>query len=251
MPIGPTSQLPATLAWLSCDLGPVAKAGGLSDDVFSWTTADRASQYQKPIVAAAQEFGVSVDLLNALAYTESRFQPGARSPANASGMFQFIPSTWAAVTAAIGEKGKPTSDVNASARAAAFYLRKLIDRWDGNVRLALASYNWGAGNVKKVGDNPDRWPTETQRHVANTLRRAEKFRQLRALCATQSPAPSPSPSPQPSPSPRPPSPSPTRPRPSPSPSPSPRPPASGGDSGGGGLLVAAVVVALVMGGGIR
>jgi len=43
------------------------------------------------------------------------------------------------------------------------YLKGLLDRYDGNVDLALAAYNWGMGNVEK---HPDRLPRETRTYVS-------------------------------------------------------------------------------------
>jgi soluble lytic murein transglycosylase-like protein len=47
------------------------------------------------------------------------------------------------------------------------YLRKLLDRYHGDVRLALASYNWGMGNVEA---NPDRLPRETANYISRVLK---------------------------------------------------------------------------------
>jgi soluble lytic murein transglycosylase-like protein len=47
------------------------------------------------------------------------------------------------------------------------YLRMLLDRYHGNVRLALASYNWGMGNVER---SPERLPAETTHYISRVLK---------------------------------------------------------------------------------
>ena len=43
------------------------------------------------------------------------------------------------------------------------YLKGLLKRYDGNVPLALAGYNWGMGNVER---NPGKLPNETRTYIA-------------------------------------------------------------------------------------
>jgi soluble lytic murein transglycosylase-like protein len=47
------------------------------------------------------------------------------------------------------------------------YLKGLLKRYDGNTSLALAAYNWGAGNVEK---NPEKMPRETRNYVSKVTR---------------------------------------------------------------------------------
>jgi soluble lytic murein transglycosylase-like protein len=51
--------------------------------------------------------------------------------------------------------------------AGTHYLRSLLDRYDGNVTLALAAYNWGMGNVER---NPHGLPRETRGYIARVTR---------------------------------------------------------------------------------
>jgi soluble lytic murein transglycosylase-like protein len=53
----------------------------------------------------------------------------------------------------------PSQNVTAGTR----YLKMLIDRYKGNVNVALAAYNWGMGNVER---NPGRLPEETRNYIA-------------------------------------------------------------------------------------
>jgi membrane-bound lytic murein transglycosylase D len=85
-----------------------------------------------------------------IAEVESTFDPRARSPVGAAGLFQLMPAT----AESLGLKLRPRDqrlDPEANARAAAKYLRYLYGKFK-NWRLALAAYNAGEGRVRKLLD---------------------------------------------------------------------------------------------------
>jgi len=118
-----------------------------------------------------------------VAEVESSFNPAARSPAGAAGMFQLMPATARALSLSLRPQDERL-EAEKSARAAARYLRQLHGRF-GDWRLALAAYNAGESRVeallKKTKTRSfdaiaSRLPAETQMYVPKveaTLRKRE------------------------------------------------------------------------------
>lgn len=95
---------------------------------------------------ASDTYGVDQDLLEAVAKTESSFDPTAYSKAGAIGVMQVMPNTFAAL-----EVGSNIWDAQTNINAGAKYLSQLLEKNNGDVEMALASYNAGSGNVAKYG----------------------------------------------------------------------------------------------------
>jgi soluble lytic murein transglycosylase-like protein len=116
-------------------------------------------------------FSVNPHLLKAQAYRESLLDPHAASHAGAVGLAQFMLPTWRwAQTQARMFEDRDRTDPVASVALQAWYMRNLLDQFDGHVPQALAAYNWGPGNVRrhlrKYGRlTPDQLPTETERYI--------------------------------------------------------------------------------------
>ena len=104
-----------------------------------------------------EQHGLPSGLLQAVAYTESRYNPNAGSKAGAQGMFQFMPAT-------AQQYGVDVKDPVSSAQGAAKMYANLLKQYGGDVPKALAGYNWGSGNVQKQG--MDKMPTETRNYIS-------------------------------------------------------------------------------------
>jgi soluble lytic murein transglycosylase-like protein len=94
---------------------------------------------------------------------ESNHNPRAVSPKGALGLMQLMPATAARYAVA------DPFDVRENLRAGATHLRRLVDRYAGDITLALAAYNAGEAAVQRHGGIPP-YP-ETQRYVPAVLAR--------------------------------------------------------------------------------
>ena len=112
------------------------------------TSTAKSAPYEAAITEHARRQQVAADLVRAVIQVESAFNPVAVSSKGAMGLMQLMPAT----ARELGVRNPFDPDQNI--RGGVAYLRRLLDRYDGNVELALAAYNAGMGNVEKYGDVP-------------------------------------------------------------------------------------------------
>jgi hypothetical protein len=103
-----------------------------------------ASPYERFIQEASALYDVSADLVRAVIQTESNFNPRAVSGAGARGLMQLTPVTLRELKMTI-DPFNPRENILAGTR----YLAMMLDRHDGDVPLALASYNAGPTAVRR------------------------------------------------------------------------------------------------------
>ena len=113
----------------------------------------------------------SVDplLLYAIMHQESTFKPRAMSNKGARGLMQLMPGT--AQRFGVTSIWDPKQNIEGGTR----YMRFLLDKFDGDVRLALAGYNAGEGAVIKYGYQIPPY-SETQEYVRRISRRYDLIR---------------------------------------------------------------------------
>lgn len=109
---------------------------------------ERSRPYLHHIVEELEARGMPTELA-LLPMVESAFNPMAHSPAAASGLWQFIPATGRRFNLQQNWWQDERRDVMASTNAALDYLQTIYDM-HGDWHLALASYNWGEGAVKRA-----------------------------------------------------------------------------------------------------
>jgi soluble lytic murein transglycosylase-like protein len=115
------------------------------------------------IQVTATRFGVDRNLVDAVAWQESRYNPRAISTAGAVGVMQLMPET----ARQLGVRNP--HDVEQNVVGGTAYLRQQLERFGNNVPLALAAYNAGPGAVIKYGGIPPY--RETQNYVRQIMQR--------------------------------------------------------------------------------
>ena len=166
----------------------IADANGFGEIGDGTQTLDRLRvryplAYRETVAAAAAEVDLDPYIILSIARQESTYRPGLVSPAGAVGVMQVMPRTAKSLVGEIpdlapmqelGLKHPPTS-----IRLGAHYLRRMLDRYDGNLVYALASYNAGPSNCdawrrRFAGQSLDMFVeaipfTETQNYVKRVL----------------------------------------------------------------------------------
>lgn len=119
------------------------------------------------IGAAARAQGVDPALVRSVIKAESDFQTNSTSPKGAMGLMQLMPAT--ARELGVHNAYDPVENIWAGTR----YLKGLLERYEGQVELALAAYNWGMGNLER---RPEQMPAETLQYIRKVTTHYEKYR---------------------------------------------------------------------------
>ena len=135
----------------------------------SASVQNRIESYSDTIQAASQKFGVNANLIKAVMASESGGKPNAQSSKNAKGLMQLIDST--AADMGVKNVWNPQQNIFGGAK----YLKQMLDKFQGNLPNAVASYNAGPGAVEKHGGVPP--IKETKDYVSKVLNYLQQYEQ--------------------------------------------------------------------------
>lgn len=135
-------------------------------------SADSAppADIERLVSANANTWGVDPALVKAIIANESGFDANATSKTGAQGLMQLEPGTAAGL--GVRDAYDPAQNISGGTR----YIRGLLDRFHGDLRLAIAAYNAGPGAVVKYNGVPPY--AETQQYVENVLDSYQKYKAL-------------------------------------------------------------------------
>jgi Rod binding domain-containing protein len=129
----------------------------------------RIESYSDTIQAASQKFGVNANLIKAVMASESGGKPNAQSSKDAKGLMQLIDST--ASDMGVKNVWNPQQNIFGGAK----YLKQMLDKFQGDLPSAVASYNAGPAAVEKHGGVPP--IKETKDYVSKVLNYLQQFEQ--------------------------------------------------------------------------
>ncbi|WMP17323.1 conjugal transfer protein TraG N-terminal domain-containing protein [Thiothrix lacustris] len=154
--------------------GDVAqKKSPVSDAAAHEHLGGNVTRYDSYIQEAAAHQHVPPNLIRAMMQQESQGDPTATSHKGAGGLMQLMPDTAAGVAKQQGMNGYDRYDPRDNIMLGAAYLKQQLDKYDGNISLALAAYNAGPGAVDKHGGIPPY--QETQNYVAKITKTYRKL----------------------------------------------------------------------------
>ncbi len=134
--------------------------------------------YHEHVLAAAKANDLDPALIHAVIRAESNYSPMALSPKGAIGLMQVMPTTGAR----FGVTAKALRQPDTNIRIGTQYLAWLLDRFDGDVELALAGYNAGENAVLRHGQRIPPY-AETRAYVPRVLGYYEQLRGKRYVTA--------------------------------------------------------------------
>ncbi len=135
--------------------------------VYGKPLMERIGKFDEIIKKASSEFNVPEELIKAIIAVESSGNALAISPKEAKGLMQLVDST--AQFVGVKNVWHPVENIYGGVK----YLRYLLDKFNGDIKLALAGYNAGPENVLKFDGIPP-FP-ETIEYVSKVVRYMKLF----------------------------------------------------------------------------
>jgi soluble lytic murein transglycosylase-like protein len=135
------------------------------------------TDFESLIASASAKYGVPESLIKAVIDTESGFNPNVVSSAGAKGLMQLMDGTAAGL--GVSNAYDPAQNIDGGTK----YLSLQLQRFGGEVKMALAAYNAGPGRVSSLGVSSDaelmsvlnRLPSETQAYISKVEKAQSKY----------------------------------------------------------------------------
>lgn len=135
------------------------------------------SSFEELITAAGEKYGVPTSLIKAVIDTESSFNPNAVSSAGAKGLMQLMDGT--ARGLGVSNSFDPAQNIDGGTK----YLSYQLQRFGGEIAMALAAYNAGPSRVARLGVSNDaellaqahQLPSETQAYIHKVMNARTKY----------------------------------------------------------------------------
>lgn len=171
----PQAPIPDAVA-LSAPQAPISKSTTETEKIEQPKSADKAIQI-------AKQYDIDVDLMLAIIHAESNFNPIAVSKNGAGGLMQMMPETARELGLTVPkyqDKRKPQLDSDIDERfdpdknlhAGLTYFKMLLEKYRGNLTLALGAYNVGPGKVRVAGP----LISSGKKYANKVLSRSEHYR---------------------------------------------------------------------------
>jgi soluble lytic murein transglycosylase-like protein len=152
-------------------LPPVKNVKATIDVSAEYFAVPASEAYDEIISEAAEKYDIDPHLIHAVMQAESAFHPYAVSRAGAEGLMQLMPEL--SDEMGVDNAFDPRDNIMGGTR----YLKRLLDYHNGNIDLALASYNAGPGNVERYRGVP---PFRETRNYVKTIKQIYAARKKRS-----------------------------------------------------------------------
>ena len=120
-----------------------------------------SGDFNEIIDNVSKKYNINSSIIKSVIKAESDFNPSVVSSAGAMGLMQLMPDT--ARSLGVDDTFDPVENIEGGVK----YLKEMLDKFGGNLELALAAYNAGPGNVVKYGGIPPF--QETENYVAKIM----------------------------------------------------------------------------------
>lgn len=164
--VNPPTYVPRHLPNIVSEYNPYNAQTNISPDSNKNDAIASSANYDSLIDEASVKYGVPAKLIRAIIKAESNFNPNVVSKAGAMGLMQLMPATAKGLN--ISDAFDPAENIDGGVR----YIKYQLDKFLGDIDLALAAYNWGPNNVIKhnITDLNDptqfaKLPRETQNYI--------------------------------------------------------------------------------------